>query len=255
MNERLRQRYLKLMGFTPWVAVTALPGAAPSPIPDAGGDDDFDEEVAVTRAQAEAAPDLSALLADTVANPVAAPTMEKKSDSPAAVAAPVEKSPDQQAPAGQAPNEQTRSLTFTLQAHRGSDVHLWVEQQQADAPGLTREEQQQLAALLKLFGGSVQSDPKRLICGATAGKPMTAEIARPMFDLFLRRLLGRNTSGKLLLCASEATVQALFGSERYQPVMREQITILPVSTLTEMLADPAGHKRTSWQAMVTHGFA
>jgi hypothetical protein len=76
-----------------------------------------------------------------------------------------------------------------------------------------------------------------------------------MFDLFLRRLLGRNTTAKLLLCASEATVQALFGSERYQPVMREQITILPVSTLTEMLADPAGHKRTSWQAMVTHGFA
>ena len=246
MNERLRQRYLKLMGFTPWVAVTALPGAAPSPLRDAGSDHDIDDEVAATAAEATAAPDLSALLADTAASQVAAAKTLKKANSPAAAAsAPMEKTVV----------EQTWSLTFTLQAHRGSDVHLWVEQQQADAPGLTREEQQQLAALLKLFDGSVQSDPKRLVCGATAGKPMTAEIARPMFDLFLRRLLGRNTSAKLLLCASEATVQALFDSERYQPVMREQITILPVSTLTEMLADPAGHKRTSWQAMVTHGFA
>ncbi|MCK5873164.1 MAG: hypothetical protein KAG82_00595 [Alcanivoracaceae bacterium] len=241
MNERLRQRYLKLMGFTPWVAVTALPGAAPSPLRDAGVvDDELDEVTNVT-----ASPDLSALLADTSAGQVAVPAMEKKADNQPAVTTSVDRTVV----------ESTQSLTFTLQAHRGSDVHLWVEQQQADAPGLTREEQQQLAALLKLFDGSVQSDPKRLVCGATAGKPMTAEIARPMFDLFLRRLLGRNTSAKLLLCASEATVQALFGSERYQPVMREQITILPVSTLTEMLADPAGHKRTSWQAMVTHGFA
>ncbi len=250
MNERLRQRYLKLMGFTPWVAVTALPGAAPSPIPAAGDGDDLDDEVAVTTAQAEAAPDLSALLADSAAGQAGAPATEKKADSRATVSASVENTPVKQAPVAQEP-----SLTFTLQAHRGSDVHLWVEQQQADAPGLTREELQQLAALLKLFDGSVQSDPKRLICAATAGKPMTADIARPMFDLFLRRLLGRNTTAKLLLCASEATVQALFGSERYQPLLREQITILPVSTLTEMLADPAGHKRTSWQAMVTHGFA
>lgn len=229
MNERLRQRYLKLMGFTPWVAVTALPGAAPSPQRDAGVDDDeFDEAAAVTATEAPAAP-----------------AVEKKADSQPAVTTSVERTPVENMP----------SLTFTLQAHRGREVHLWVEQQQPDAPGLSREEQQQLAALLKLFDGAVQSEPKRLVCGATAGKPMTADVARPMFDLFLRRLLGRNTSAKLLLCASDATIQALFGSERYQPVMRDQITILPVSTLSEMLADPAGHKRTSWQAMVTHGFA
>lgn len=245
MNERLRQRYLKLMGFTPWVAVTALPGAAPSPERDASVDDEFDDTEAVTASEAPAAPDLSALLADTGTNQVSAPATEKKADSQVATTASVERTPV----------ENTPSLTFTLQAHRGSEIHLWAEQQQPDAPGLTREEQQQLAALLKLFDGTVQSDPKRLVCGATAGKPMTAEVARPMFDLFLRRLLGRNTSARLLLCASEATTQALFGSERYQPVMRDQITILPVSTLSEMLADPAGHKRTSWQAMVTHGFA
>ncbi len=246
MNERLRQRYLKLMGFTPWVAVTALPGAAPSPQREVGVDDDeFDDAEAVTASETPAVPDLSALLADTSASQISAPAVQKNADSQAAVPASVAKTPVENAP----------SLTFTLQAHRGSEIHLWVEQQQADAPGLTREEQQQLAALLKLFDGAVQSDPKRLVCGATAGKPMTEEVARPMFDLFLRRLLGRNTSARLLLCASEATVQALFGSERYQPVMREQITILPVSTLSEMLADPAGHKRTSWQAMVTHGFA
>src|SRR5690554_7116195 len=32
MDERLRQRYLRQMGFTPWVAIEPLPGAAPSPL-------------------------------------------------------------------------------------------------------------------------------------------------------------------------------------------------------------------------------
>jgi hypothetical protein len=221
MNERLRQRYLKQMGFTPWVAVTALPGAAPSAERYVDIDDD------------DSAHQVAAVVAE-------APVAAEKADNQSAPVLPVPSAP---------------SLNFTLQAHRGSDVHLWVEQQQADAPGLNREEQQQLAALLKLFGGTVQSDPKRLVCSATAGKPMTADIARPMFELFLRRLLGRDTTAKLLLCASDSTVQALFGSDRYQPLLRDQITILPVSTLTEMLSDPAGHKRSSWQAMRDHGFA
>jgi hypothetical protein len=221
MNERLRQRYLKQMGFTPWVAVTALPGAAPSAERYVDIDDD------------DSAHQVAAVVAE-------APVAAEKADNQSAPVLPVPSAP---------------SLNFTLQAHRGSDVHLWVEQQQADAPGLNREEQQQLAALLKLFGGTVQSDPKRLVCSATAGKPMTADIARPMFELFLRRLLGRDTTAKLLLCASDSTVQALFGSDRYQPLLRDQITILPVSTLSEMLSDPAGHKRSSWQAMRDHGFA
>jgi hypothetical protein len=221
MNERLRQRYLKQMGFTPWVAVTALPGAAPSAERYVDIDDD------------DSAHQVAAVVAE-------APVAAEKADNQSAPVLPVPSAP---------------SLNFTLQAHRGSEIHLWVEQQQADAPGLNREEQQQLAALLKLFGGTVQSDPKRLVCSATAGKPMTADIARPMFELFLRRLLGRDTTAKLLLCASDSTVQALFGSDRYQPLLRDQITILPVSTLTEMLSDPAGHKRSSWQAMRDHGFA
>lgn len=79
MNERLRQRYLKLMGFTPWVAVTALPGAAPSPLRDAGVvDDELDEVTNVTASDAPAVPDLSALLADTSAGQVAVPAMQKK---------------------------------------------------------------------------------------------------------------------------------------------------------------------------------
>lgn len=241
MNERLRQRYLKQMGFTPWVAVTALPGAAPSAERYVDiDDDDSAHQVAAVVAEAPVAPDLSVLLADAGAGKVAVPVAAEKADNQSAPFLPVPSAP---------------SLNFTLQAHRGSDVHLWVEQQQADAPGLNREEQQQLAALLKLFGGTVQSDPKRLVCSATAGKPMTADIARPMFELFLRRLLGRDTTAKLLLCASDSTVQALFGSDRYQPLLRDQITILPVSTLSEMLSDPAGHKRSSWQAMRDHGFA
>ena len=230
MDERLRQRYLKQMGFTPWVATTPLPGAAPSPVLDVVApamDDDTGAE-----------PETVAALRE----PLAAPSPPV---SPAPIAAPV--TPVEE-PAGPA-------LRFTLQAHRGTEVHVWVEQQDPEAPGLTREEQQLLGNLLRLFGGMPQADARRLICAPTAGQPMTAELARPTFDLFQRRLLGRGTEARLLLCARATTVEALFGVARYEPVLSDRVTVLPVSSLAEMLADPAGHKAPSWQAMKRHGLA
>lgn len=234
MDERLRQRYLRQMGFTPWVATVALPGAAPSPLltlvddaPALEGDHDSAANVTAESVRS---------LLETAAPP--------------AVAMPVAPEPPTRPLAPEVP-----SLRFTLQAHAGAQVHVWVEQGDADAPGLSREELQLLANLLKLFGGQPQAEPRRLVCGPTAGQPMTAAIARPTFDLFQRRLLGRGVSARLLLCASAATVEALFAAPRYQPLVNDQVTILPISTLAEMLADPAGHKATSWQAMKTHGFA
>ncbi|MCC1495316.1 hypothetical protein [Alcanivorax sp. 1008] len=242
MEERLRQRYLKQMGFTPWVAAVPLPGAAPSPLLDI-----------------EPLPELNALPDIKPESPGVQQGMPEqvaallKADEKPRLAAPPVQSSDKTAPAVSEPVA-APSLTFTLQAHRGAQIHLWAEQQQADAPGLNREELQQLAALLKLFGGTVSSDAKRFFCAPTAGKPMTAENVRPMFDAFLSGMLGRQGEIKLLLCAREETVQALFNSPRYQPVVRGQITLLPVSSLTEMLADPAAHKVPSWKAMQTHGF-
>ncbi|MDF1630596.1 MAG: hypothetical protein P1U78_12440 [Alcanivoracaceae bacterium] len=243
MDERLRQRYLKQMGFTPWVAAVPLPGAAPSPLldmeplPEVKPLPDMDQESPA--AQQGMPEQVAALL---------------KTDDKAKLAEPpVQASAANTTPAISQPAA-APSLMFTLQVHRGAQIHLWAEQQQADAPGLNREELQQLAALLKLFGGTVASDAKRFFCAPTAGKPMTAETVRPMFDAFLKGLLGRQGEIKLLLCAREETVQALFNSPRYEPVVRGQITLLPVSSLTEMLADPAAHKVPSWKAMQTHGF-
>ena len=250
MEERLRQRYLKQMGFTPWVAAVPLPGAAPSPVLDIQTQRD---DLLTDDANA-----------DVVAAPEAASPQEVM---PSEVAALLKQSSDNTAPparppssvvapaASATPREQAApSLMFTLQAHLGANVHLWAEQQQADAPGLNREELQELAALLKLFAGTVSSEPKRFFCAPTAGTPMTAELVRPMFAAFLGSLLGRQAELKLLLCAREETVQALFGSPRYQPVVHANVTILPVSSLTEMLSDPAAHKVPSWKAMQTHGF-
>jgi hypothetical protein len=219
------------------VAAQPLPGAAPSP-------------VLAMEAEAEAEAEQQKPH-DAVPDKVAALLKQNGDSKPAATPPPSPVVAPRTVPDSE---PAVPSLMFTLQAHRGVDVHLWAEQQQADAPGLNREEQQQLGALLKLFGGTVLSEPKRFFCAPTAGRPMTAEIVRPMFDLFLRSLLGREGAVKLLLCAREETVQALFGSGRYQLVVRGNVTFLPVSSLSEMLSDPAAHKVPSWKAMQSHGF-
>ncbi|MFN3713974.1 MAG: hypothetical protein ACK4SX_09970 [Alcanivoracaceae bacterium] len=233
MNELLRQRYLRQMGFTPWVAAEPLPGAAPSVLlewPETG---------------AARAPVPATIEAADPA-PVSMPSLTPESlPASAATAAAAE-------PAGGLPV--TPSLAFTLQAHATGTLQVWTEQQRVDAPSLGRDELQLLTALMKLFNGVPQPEGKRLVCGSTAGQPMTAEVARSMFSVFLRSLLGRDTEVRVLLCVSDDTARALFDAPRYQPVMVGKVQCLPVSSLAEMLADPAQHKRLSWQAMLAHGF-
>gem|GEM_PF-1967467 len=260
MDERLRQRYLRQMGFTPWVAIEPLPGAAPSPLIELG-------PLVAEPAQPAAPMPKLALQSVPASSAAADVSVEAEATMPEEVTAllqeqhkPKARVATAQQLASSAPTasvavaETTPSLMFTLQAHRGETVHLWAEQQQADAPGLNREEQQQLTALLKLFRGAAQHEPKRFFCAPTAGRPMTAEIVRPMFDLFLRSLLGREAEVKMLLFAREETVQALFDAPRYELVVRGKFTFLPVSSLSEMLSDPAAHKTASWKAMQAHGF-
>lgn len=262
MNEQLRQRYLRQMGLTPWVAIEPLPGAAPSPLLEI----EVAQPVAVLEssgqekaAQESSAPAQNMPAQNTATVPQAVADMlqkkpEKRTATSNQLADSKAASRSEAESTSATATDTAPSLMFTLQAHRGETIHLWAEQQQPDAPGLNREEQQQLAALLKLFKGTAQHEPKRFFCAPTAGRPMTAEIARPMFDLFLRSLLGREAEVKMLLCVSEDTAQALFDAPRYQPVVRGKYTFLPVSSLTEMLSDPAAHKATSWKAMQDHGF-
>lgn len=269
MDERLRQRYLRQMGFTPWVATEPLPGAAPSPLIElsalaaeaeprtvsAGIDQPVANTVATAQpaAAANSAPSSAAEENETVM-PQEVTAMLQEQQKPKVRTATAQQLQSSAPAAPIATVEETPSLMFTLQAHRGEHVHLWAEQQQADAPGLNREEQQQLSALLKLFKGTVQHEPKRFFCAPTVGRPMTAEIVRPMFDLFLRSLLGREAEVKMLILAREETVQALFDTSRYEPIVRGKFTFLPVSSLSEMLSDPAAHKAISWKAMQAHGF-
>jgi hypothetical protein len=234
MNELQRQRYLKQMGFTPWVATEPLPGAAPSVLLD------WPE----TAATATAAPLPAAIQADPAPLAISMLTSEPGgADSDKPVAAESAHS----APA-------IPSLAFTLQAHATGTLQVWTEQRRADAPSLGRDELQLLSALMKLFNGVPQPEGKRLVCGSTAGQPMTPEVARSMFSVFLRSLLGRDTEARVLLCVSEDTARALFDAPRFQPVMVGKVQCLPVSSLAEMLSDPAQYKSLSWQAMLTHGF-
>jgi hypothetical protein len=230
MNELLRQRYLKQMGFTPWVAVTPLPGAAPSV------QLDWPDSAPIP------APPLPVREEPSAAMPALVTPVSGVTSKPAPVPLPV------------VPSTEQPSLTFTLQAHSAGALQVWTEQQRADAPSLGREELQLLSALMKLFNGTVQPEGKRLVCASTAGQPMTDEIARSMFTVFLRGLLGRDTEARVLLCVREDTTRALFQAPRYQPVMVGKVQCLPVSSLAEMLAEPALHKRRSWQAMLAHGF-
>ena len=52
----------------------------------------------------------------------------------------------------------------------------------------------------------------------------------------------------------ESLNQALFSQPRYQALDLGGRKALVVSSLSEMLEDPATHKKASWQAMQEHGF-
>lgn len=262
MNELQRQRYLKQMGFTPWVAATPLPGAAPSPLLEwpARRQHSVVVETSPEAAQTrETPPALSAPVAasDSVGE---APPIDIAALLNSPAAAPVNSRPNaDDKPALQsgktaAEDAVQTGLMFALQAHVAGDLHVWVEQQQADAPSLSRDELFLFNRLLGVLGGTPLADPRRLVCVPGAGQPVTPELARAMFQAFARGVLGKEQQTRLLLCAREETVQALLATERYQPSAQGSMTCLPVSALAEMLSDPLQHKRITWSAMLDHGF-
>lgn len=248
MNEAQRQRYLKAMGLTPWVARSALPGAAPSP--------ELDWEQETDGAPAQVA----------TGTPVASPQRPAGYQDPSArrtpdagnvtgePAGPTPATPGKPAPERAAPDPAVAgdALIFTLESHLAGDTWVVFQQEEAQAPGLGRYTGALAAALLAVFEAT-PSRPRRFYCPLTE-QPMGAEQAVEALQAFLGGLVRRGGGRRVLLCLEEPLAGALFEGERYQPFPLGDLTALVVSSLSEMLADPPRHKRRSWQAMQAGGF-
>ncbi|WP_101675886.1 hypothetical protein [Alloalcanivorax mobilis] len=244
MNEARRQWYLKAMGLTPWVARAPLPGAAPSELLDWRIESENDEGMAGEPATvAEATPVASPQ------RPASPPPAVTKQAAPPPVEAEPQRAPEAAVVTGEAP-----ALAFTLEAHLAGDTWVMFEQEDAQAPGLGRYGAPLAASLLAVFGVTPQR-PRRFYCPLTADQPMSADEAAQALQAFVDGLARQAGGARVMLCLAEQHVLALFGAERYQPFTLGERPALAISTLAEMLAEPATHKARSWRAMVEGGFA
>lgn len=265
MNEAQRQSYLKAMGLTPWVARVPLPGAAPSQALDWPEEEQNSAaapagpavDVSVTTvAQGEAPLQHSASVSHSAPaagkqapTGFAADALAKASSSKPA--APLKEEQVTTA-APSPPKEKITGLRFTLEAHLGGTTWLLCAQEDSQAPGLGRFEAPLMASLLALFQGRPQR-PRRFFCPLTE-QPMPADEAAQALSAFVAGLSEQSGGERVLLCLPEAVAEALFKQPRYQPFELGQLPALVISSLAEMLADPAQHKKASWQAMQAHGY-
>ena len=255
MNEASRQSYLRAMGLTPWVAHTALPGAAPSPWLEWEDEQDVSSTPAevVSASSATVSPDQAT---PAVAEPVSAGVTMSLKDSLASPAKPKavpEAGSDMAANASAAPAPaKGKDLVFTLEAHLGTHTWLLCAQEDTQAPGLGRFEAPLMASLLALFQ-SRPGRPRRFFCPLT-DQPMQAGEAAQALSAFIAGLCEQAGGERVLLALPESLNQALFAQPRYQPFEIAGHPALVISGLGEMLAEPAIHKKASWQAMQEHGF-
>lgn len=244
MNEAQRQHYLKALGLTPWVARSPLPGAASSPLLD--WDEENDQPVTPAASPAEAAPSPAQpqTAAPVVSEaPVATALQSQSPEAPTEAPEPVSAAPAV---------EKGRGLTFTLEAHLGGDTWLLCAQEDSQAPGLGRFEAPLMANLLALFQARPQR-PRRFFCPLT-DQPMPAAEASQALSAFIAGLCEQAGGERVLLCLPDSLCDALFQQPRYQPFQLGGRPALVVSSLAEMLAEPAEHKKASWQAMQANGF-
>ncbi|MED5238848.1 MAG: hypothetical protein VX379_04655 [Pseudomonadota bacterium] len=254
MNEAQRQSYLKAMGLTPWVAHTPLPGAAPSPWLDWDEEEDTPptpgsgatqngndrgaapapETVSPPRETTESAPSLKATLETPQQNRT--PEVVPAAEPEAQVAAP----------------GKGKGLVFTLEAHLGTGTWLLCAQEDSQAPGLGRFEAPLMASLLALFQGR-PGRPRRFFCPLT-DQPMQAAEAAQALSAFISGLCDQAGGERVLMALPEALNEALFDQPRYRPFEIAGHPALVISSLSEMLDDPATHKKASWQAMQANGF-
>ncbi len=256
MNEASRQSYLRAMGLTPWVAHTPLPGAAPSPWLEWEEEQDAPSvsAVPVDAAQPVSSPDQETPAVTEPVSGEAAMSLKDSLELPANSNASPQTGGEQAAtkePEAPAPAK-GKGLVFTLEAHLGTDTWLLCAQEDTQAPGLGRFEAPLMASLLALFQ-SRPARPRRFFCPLT-DQPMQAGEAAQALSAFIAGLCEQAGGERVLLALPESLNQALFDTPRYQPFDIAGHPALVISGLSEMLEDPATHKKASWQAMQEHGF-
>lgn len=225
MRESRRQACIQALGLTPWVARAPLPGAAASP-----------------RLEPEAPPAMPAER-EAVGPPESAP-------EPVAPAAPADTATGSNAPAARA--TESRGPRFTLHALATPSLLLMVEQADPEAPEPGRDEQALLASLLRYFQAA--GARPRTFAWPLPGADNEVDQARASLEAFIGRLGSDHGLGRVLWLVDETRVWTLLGQPRYRGFQWLGLEGLAVSSLAEMLSDPGGHKRASWQAMVRHGF-
>jgi hypothetical protein len=237
MNELQRQAYLEALGFTPWVARTPLPGAAPTPVleplPEMQGDVQAEPQPVQHAAPAAVAP---AETAPPAPQPAAQPAAQSAQARPASATA-------NEAPAAQV--ESKTEAPLCMHACPMGDVLVLVEQQPADAPDLGRDARELLANLLRAFSRGEQRRRR-------FDWPM-AHVTEGTLEDFLVQFCQSLAPQQVVLVASEQTCQRLMQGERYQVHEHHGLRWLAISGLQEMLAEPAAHKRRSWEAIKLAG--
>ena len=248
MSEALRQQYLKRMGFTPWVARRALPGAAPSPVSEeveAGAPAPAPAAVSATPANnAAAAPSLSAHLASTVADKAEPPPEPAAKDAVPATPRQAEQ-PDIVASVSGAVDGEP--VVFGLEVHRVGSTWLLAAQDDPYAPGLGRFEAPLMTNLLKAIGRA-DPTPRRFYCPLTE-TPMFKAEAIEALQGFVNGLVNQTNATHLLFLLPESLAEQLLAQPRYQVGEFCQCPTLVVSSLAEMLDAPAVHKRRTWHAI------
>lgn len=252
MNELQRQSYLKTLGLTPWVARVPLPGAAPTPWaewPEADSGEtsttgfaDVATALPASGVTDSAFPESVALqVGDSATSQTTAETNSVIKPSMAAAQSSGER--DQTSSAVRSVPAEMR---LTLQAHQVGSMWLLAEQEDAQAPDLGREAQQLMNNMLAIFPGERRGT--RRFIWPISDIAMDDDALKKTFQSFTRAL-----GGRILLCAKQASVEKMLGQPRYQPCGDKPV-ILPVSALSEMLENPAEHKRLTWQAMLAVDF-
>jgi hypothetical protein len=224
MRETRRQACLQALGLTPWVARSPLPGAPASPRL---------EPAPEPQPQAASAPEQRAAAPEPVEEAAPAPD------------------PAPEPGAGPATGSET-GLRFTLYALATPALLLVMEQSDPAAPEPGRDEQALLASLLRYFNAR-EAQPRTFAWPLPGADPQ-AEQARASLEAFTGRLCSDARLPRVLWLLDSALAQTLLGQARFQSFGWRDLDCLAVSSLAEMLADPVGHKRATWQAMVRHGF-
>lgn len=230
-QEQRRQVWLAAFGLTPWVAKTRLPGARASrllhlPVETSGALIDVVPQAAVAA---------SAVATQTVAA-VAAPVA-----TPASTPAPTAVTPASQASTSSASTTAAPRLCI----YQSAQTLLIVEQQDRQAPELSRDEQQLLLALLQVFGKEHKRYP--FLC------PKQPQHAHDTLAAFVGGLATQGCT-RVLLCLDDDACQHLLGEQaRYQAFQLGDLPALAISSLGEMLSAPLMHKKKSWASMCEAG--